>query len=254
MIDNHAHCFFYKDGWRNCVEESIQKGVNYIVESGLNYETNEIVYNESKEYEQVYFSVGLHPTDAIKLSWEEVEKVMEQMKEFCKDKKCVGIGEIGLDYYWVKEKPLIDKQKGVFRKLLELAQELDRPVIIHSRDAEEDCLKILSEYDVRVVLHSFMPRKNWKPLLEFAVAKGYYISIPAFIVKNKRLKKIARDTPVELILTETDTPFLDPEGNGRNNKPWKVKYALEEIAKIKGTSVEELDNIIEDNFRKIYRA
>jgi len=253
MLDNHSHCFFYKNKWKDCIKESIEKGTKYIVESGLNFETNEIVYKESKEFNEVYFSLGLHPTDAVKLSWEEINKIIEQMRELCKDPKCVGIGEIGLDYYWIKEKPLVDKQKGIFRKLLELASELDKPVIIHSRDAEEDCLKILSEYDLKVVLHSFMPRKNWKKLLEFAIAKNYYISIPAFIVKNKRLKKIARDTPVELILTETDSPFLDPESNERNNKPWKVKYALEEISKIKRIEVKELDDQIEKNFLELYK-
>jgi len=252
MLDNHSHCFFYNN-YKRCIENSIDKGVKYIVESGLNYETNPIVKKESEEYREVYFSAGFHPADVAKADSETIEKTLEQIGELCKDPKCLGIGEIGLDYYWIKDTNQIKKTKGVFRKLVELAMELNKPVIIHSRDAEEDCLKILSEYGIKVVLHSFMPRKNWKPLLEFAIAKNYYISIPAFIVKNKRLKKIARDTPVELILTETDTPFLDPESNERKNEPWKVKYALEEISKIKKIPIEELDAQIESNFKQLYK-
>jgi len=131
-----------------------------------------------------------------------------------------------------------------------LAESIKKPVIIHSRDAELDCLEIMESYNIKAVMHSFMPKKDWKIALNKALDLGYYISIPAIIVKNKRLKKIARDTPLEKMFTETDSPFLDPEGN-RNNRPYKVKYAIEEIAKIKGLDFEEVESQIDKNFNEL---
>jgi len=229
-----------------CIEE-IRDMI--VVESGLNYETNEIVLEESKQ-ENVYFSAGLHPTEVVKLSELEIEKTIKQIKNLCENSKCIGVGEIGLDYYWHKDKKEIDKQKHYFRKLLELAESIKKPVIIHSRDAELDCLEIMESYNIKAVMHSFMPKKDWKIALNKALDLGYYISIPAIIVKNKRLKKIARDTPLEKMFTETDSPFLDPEGN-RNNRPYKVKYAIEEIAKIKGLDFEEVESQIDKNFNEL---
>jgi len=244
MIDVHAHHFFYKN-FNEVIEENKRKGVKIIIESGIDPKTNRKVIENSK-IDIVYFSLGFHPTDIVKFNEEEIRKEIEFIENFDHN-KFLAIGEIGLDFYWVKDKDLIKKQIFWFSEFLSLAERKKKPVVIHSREAEKEVIEILKSYNVKVILHSF-----WKPkLVKEVIDNNFFISIPAFVYKDKGLQKIVKETPVDLILTETDTPFLDPIEK-RNNKSWKIEYGIKKIAEIKNIDIEEIKKNIIKNFEKIF--
>lgn len=240
MIDNHAHLFMYQNPDEK-IRENIGK-VKYIIENGLDEKTNKIVIEESKKYDIIYYALGYHPESIRNL--DEIEKEIEFISSI-DDKKFLAIGEIGLDFSINIDKNI---QINVFNMFLELAEKIKKPVIIHSRKAEDKVLEILETYDNIKILHSF-----WKPsLIKKAIEINCYISVPAFVYKDKGLQKIVDETPIELILTETDAPFLDPIEK-RNNNSWKIKYGIEKIAEIKNMSYEEVEDIIDKNFSSIYK-
>ena len=245
LIDIHAHLFFYRN-IEEKIKEDVEKGVKIIIENGLNKESNRKVIEESKKFTITYFALGYHPTDIIK----ESEKTINNEIEFIlnvKDTKFLAIGEIGLDYYWIKDENNIKKEKFWFEKFLEIAEKLNKPVILHSRNAEEDTIEIAANYKCIKILHSFWNKKYLKD----AIDRGFYISIPAFVYKDKHLQEIAKETPLDLILTETDAPFLDPIEK-RNNNSWKIIYGLRKISELKRISLEEAEQSIIKNFTKIF--
>ncbi len=244
IVDDHAHLFLYNDV--NKIIENIEKGVYAIIENGLDIETNRKVIEESNKFDFVYFALGFHPNYLENLEDHIIEKELEFIENF-KNEKFLAIGEIGLDYYHTSEIEKIKKQRKYFEKLLEIADKKGLPVIIHSRNSEEDVLSILESYNNKKVLHSF-----WKPkLVKKAIDIGCFISIPAFVYKDKGLQKIAEETPLDLILTETDAPFLDPIGYRENNS-WKILYGIQKISEIKKTSIEDIEKHIKNNFKKVY--
>jgi TatD DNase family protein len=223
-----------------------ERGVRVIVESGISPETNRIVIEESK-IDIVYFTLGYHPTEIVKDSEEKIEKEIEFIKNI-NNEKFLGIGEIGLDFYWNKEYEERKKQEKWFRRFLELAEEIKKPVIIHAREAEEECYNIINSYNVVAIFHSF-----WKPELTSKVIEKYYISVPAFVYRNKELQEVVRRATLDRILTETDAPFLDPIDK-RKNMSWKIKYGIKKISEIHNVSEEEVKEIVRKNFEKIFKC
>ncbi len=246
LVDSHSHIFFYKD-IEPIIKECKERGVKFIIENGLNVETNRIVLNEAKKYDIILAALGFHPTDISKEKEEIIEKEIEFIREN-KD-KIIAIGEVGLDFYWVKEKELQEKQKRYLYMFIELAEEIRKPLIVHSRNSEKEVIDILSTTKTKVILHSYMGRLSYA---KKAIDLGFYFSIPAVVYKRKDLHRLIEEIPLDLILTETDSPFLDPVGY-RNNRPWKVIYGLETIARIKKIDLEELKKIIFENFKKVFK-
>jgi len=245
IVDVHSHLFFYNDIDEK-IKENKEKGVKIIIENGLDKDSNRKVIEEAKKYDIVYYALGYHPTDIV----EESDDILEEELNFIEknnDKKFLAIGEIGLDYYWIKDEGLIKKEKVWLEKFLELAEKLKKPVILHSRNAELDTIEISESFKCTKILHSFWNKKYLKK----AIDSGFYISIPAFVYKDKHLQEIAKETPLELILTETDSPFLDPIEK-RNNNSWKIIYGLEKISQIKGLDVRDLINVVIKNFEKAF--
>ena len=177
---------------------------------------------------------------------------MKEIKEKIKgNKKIIAVGEIGLDYYW-EENPSKEVQKEVFRKHMELARELDLPVIIHDRDAHEDTLKIMKEYpEVKGTVHCFSGS------VEFAkecLKLGYYIGITGVITfKNaKKLVKVVKEVPLDRLLVETDCPYMAPEPNrGKRNKSDYIEFIIERIAQIKEIDPIQLNKQVNDNFMRL---
>lgn len=245
IVDVHSHLFMYKDDKK--IEENIGK-VNYIIENGLEINTNKIVLEESKKFNFVKAALGFHPTEIVKNNEYDIEKGIEFIENEVKNnKEVVAIGEIGLDYYWIKDSDLIKKEKIYFEKLLEICEKYDKPAIIHSRNAEHEVIEILKSYKIKVILHSFWNLNE----LNNAIENNFYISIPAFVYRDKILRKIAEYTPIDLILTETDSPFLDPIEK-RNNNSWKIIYGIKTISEIKKIDIDELSEKIYDNFLDIF--
>jgi TatD DNase family protein len=168
-------------------------------------------------------------------------------------RRIVGIGEIGLDYHWVRDPLKLKRTKEVFVEFLELAKELNVPAVLHLRgtgsEAIEEGLKIISDEDVKkAVFHCF----TGKPSVAEAICdEGYYISLPASIVRSKSMKKVAKRIPLSHLLTETDAPYLSPDENERN-VPQNVKVVYEEIARQKKSDVETVDEGIERNFGRLF--
>ena len=249
MIDIHAHYdddAFNED--RDILIPSLFKesGVSAIINAGCNIKTCEISISLAEKYENMYAVVGFHPCDAHYMT----ENDFNTVKSMLKHKKVVGIGEIGLDYHWdVTHK---DKQKEVFRRFLELSIETDMPVVIHERDAVGDCIEIIKDYNVKGVFHAFSGSKETAKIL---LDRGWYISFPGTVTfKNAKFPvENAAYVPEDRILTETDSPYLTAHPfRGKRNDSSYMRYTLEKIAEIRGTTFEHIERITENNAKKLF--
>ena len=249
MIDIHAH--YDDDAFDSDRDELLtslfnDKGVSKIINAGCNIETSLFAIKLAEKYDNIYATVGFHPSDVDKFD----EASFEKMKELIKHEKVVAIGEIGLDYHWVSDNK--DKQKAVFRKQLELAIENDMPVVIHERDAVADCLEIVLDYNVKGVFHAFSGSKETAKIL---IDRGWYISFPGTVTfKNaKHPVENALFLPEDRILTETDSPYLTAHPfRGKRNDSSYMRYTLEKIAEIRGTSFEHIEQITEENAKRLF--
>jgi TatD DNase family protein len=249
MIDIHAH--YDDDAFDSDRDELLtslfnDKGVSKIINAGCNIETSLFALKLAEKYDNIYATVGFHPSDVDKFD----EASFEKMKELIKHEKVVAIGEIGLDYHWVSDNK--DKQKAVFRKQLELAIENDMPVVIHERDAVADCLEIVLDYNVKGVFHAFSGSKETAKIL---IDRGWYISFPGTVTfKNaKHPVENALFLPEDRILTETDSPYLTAHPfRGKRNDSSYMRYTLEKIAEIRGTSFEHIERITEENAKRLF--
>lgn len=249
MIDIHAH---YDDEAFDADRDELltslfnDKGVSKIINAGCNIETSMFAIKLAEKYECIYATVGFHPSDVDKFNDESFAK----MKELIKHDKVVAIGEIGLDYHWVNDNK--DKQKAVFRKQLDLAVEVGLPVVIHERDAVADCLEIVLDYDVKGVFHAFSGSKETAKIL---LDRGWYISFPGTLTfKNaKHPVENAAFVPEDRILTETDSPYLTAHPfRGKRNNSGYMRYTLEKLAEIRGTSFEHIERITEENAKRLF--
>lgn len=250
IFDSHAHYDSSQfDEDRHELLSSMQEnGVGTIVNSGADWDSVTEVVELAKQYSFIYAAVGLHPDEVGDLN----EERFAYMKSQCQKEKVVAVGEIGLDYYWDNEEH--DVQKKWFIRQLELARELDLPVIIHSRDAAEDTLKIVKEYGqgLRGVIHCFSYSKE---LAREYVKMGFHIGVGGVVTFNngKKLKEIVEEIPLERILLETDCPYLAPVPfRGKRNSSLYIPYIVEEIANIKGIPYEEVVAQTEQNGKMLF--
>lgn len=228
-IDIHCHLQHEKFALnREDVIAEAKRKMQFLIVSGANPEWNRAAISLAEKHKGfIYATVGLQPVDAIKHSEKEFRNELAFIKE--NRSKIVGIGEIGLDYHWVKGENERVLQKERFEALLSLAEELKLPVVIHSWDAEAEAVEVLSHHMLKgVVMHCFSGSKD---VMEKALADGYYISFSTAIAFSKSAKKLARDCPLERILVETDAPYLDPEK--KINMPWNTGIVVEKIADAK---------------------
>ncbi|OYT42576.1 MAG: hydrolase TatD [Candidatus Aenigmarchaeota archaeon ex4484_224] len=243
MIDVHCHLEQkdYEKDLDEVIKRAKENGLIAIITSCAHpkdFERTMEIVERYKNY--VFASVGIHPEYIKELKENEIDNFLDLIKEN-KD-KIVSIGEIGLDYYWIKEKEWQEKQKELFRKMINFAKEIKKPITVHIRNACEDCLKILEEENAKKVhLHMFMCHKFVDKVKE----NGWYVSINPVILRNKNHKKIAKKMPLERIMLETDAPWNSPkrilEGIYERNEPIAVKVVAEKIAEIKKISFEEVE-------------
>ncbi len=252
IFDTHAHYDDEKfDGDREELLNGLKsQGVIALVNVGASMKGAEDSVLLSHKYPFIHSAVGIHPDHAKELD----ENGFMHLRELCLDEKCVAVGEIGLDYYW-DESPR-DVQAYWFKRQLELARELNKPVIIHSRDACEDTLNILKEYGKNdnpgAVVHCFSYAKE--TAREY-VKMGFYIGIGGVVTfKNgRKLQEVAAETDLNRILLETDCPYLAPEPHrGERNNSAYIKYVADKIAEIKNITAEEVLAVTEENARKFY--
>ena len=247
LVDTHAHIYDKKfssdfDEVMNRIDEELE----FIVSIGYDLESSKKSVELSNKYKNIYAVIGFHPTDISLYS----DKARNELIELAKNPKVVAIGEIGLDYYWMKDPK--EKQKEIFRKQMELACELALPVVIHTRDAIEDTVEILEEYkNIGGILHCYPGSYETATKL----MDRYCFGIGGVVTfKNNRVtKETVEKLPLEKIVIETDCPYLTPEPfRGKRNEPVYVKYVADEIAEIKGVTVEEVIIATTENAKKIY--
>ncbi|PIN76327.1 hypothetical protein COV18_00240 [Candidatus Woesearchaeota archaeon CG10_big_fil_rev_8_21_14_0_10_37_12] len=263
LIDDHCHLThkYYKDKLDLVIERARKAGVKAIICSGVNGPTNREVLELSNKYDIVKCSMGMHPTDICELEGgDEAEYGLskhsgpidfEAEMDFIRKQKedIVAVGEIGLDYHWLKEKKEHDKQKEIFEQFLDLAKKIHKPAVVHTRKAENDCLDLLESSSVKhVVLHSFGGNKK---TVKRGADLGYYFSVPAIIERLEHFKMIAQEVNINQLLSETDGPWLSPIP-GEKNEPANVLYTVKNIAKVKGFEAEEVANNIWLNYQKVF--
>lgn len=251
-IDTHCHLNDQKfDNVDQVVLDYLNQNVSYVINMGCELNSSIMGLEFSKKYPSVYFGCGFHPSDVDKFD----KNSLTALEKLTYDSKCVAIGEIGLDYYWVKDNA--EKQKKVFLSQLELAKAVKLPVSIHSRDATGDMLKILKEnknlLEYGAVMHCFSGSlETAKELIDL----GVYISFGGTLTfKNAtNLKEVAKSIPLEYILTETDSPYLSPEPfRGTINQPKNVKLVTEYLAFLRQMPIEEVAVKVLSNAKKVFK-
>lgn len=250
IFETHAH---YDDEQFDMDRETLllsmpEQGIGTIVNVSATYASCQRVVDLVQKYPFMYAAVGIHPDEVGSLN----EERFQQMKELCKQEKVVAVGEIGLDYYWDNESH--DLQKEWFVRQLDLARELNLPVLIHSREAAADTMEIMKQYGqgLKGVIHCFSYSKE---MAAEYVKMGFYIGVGGVVTfKNARkLKETVQEIPLTSIVLETDCPYLAPVPyRGKRNNSAYIKYIAEEIAGIKGVSYEEVVEQTEKNARDLY--
>jgi TatD DNase family protein len=248
IVDTHCHLDFeaFDDDRHAVIERALAAGVTRIVVPALDMDNGEIVIGLADQYPQVYAAVGVHPNSSA--SWE--EGWIDTIRGWAAHKKVVAIGEIGLDYHWDKSPP--KTQKRAFTLQLALAFELDLPVIIHNRTADDDVLTLLQQSDQSTrerpgVLHSFS--SSWN-IAARAIAMGYYLGFtgPITYKSATELREVVARMPIDRILVETDAPFLSPQTyRGKRNEPAYVVHVVEKIANVRETSVRIVEAMTTEN-------
>jgi len=253
LFDSHSH---YNDekfdiDREQIIKETLSNGVSNFIIAGYNIEGSKKAIQIAGNYEQVYATAGISPNDVEDIK-NNVNKNISKIEEIAKNKKVVAIGEIGLDYYWNKDNK--ELQKEIFIKQIEIANKLDLPIVIHTRDAYIDTIEILKQNIVnkKGIFHCCPLNQE---LIKEAVKLGYYISLSGVITfKNaKNVEEILDLIPEDKLLIETDSPYLSPEPfRGTRNNSMNVKYVAEKIAKIKNKPIEEIVELTNKNAKKIF--
>lgn len=258
IFESHAH---YDDRQFDVDREKLLESlplqnVGVIVNVGSDIRSSKESITLAHQYDYIYAAIGVHPDEVDTMK----EADMEELSHMAKETKVVAIGEIGLDYFRKEGNAYKSVQKEWFCRQLDLAKEIEKPVIIHSRDAAEDTIQILRDFrkenpqiENPGVIHCY----SYSPeLAKEYVAMGFYIGIGGVVTfKNaKKLVETVAQIPLERILVETDSPYLCPEPNrGKRNDSSQIRYVIDRIADIRGIAPEEVEKQTEMNARKMYR-
>ncbi len=250
IINMHSHVNMLRE---TNIDEAIQNAIDNKIVTIVPSSSAQDIFDTDKfikKYNDVYGYVGVFPEEVKDFS----DKTLSDMEEIIKSNpKIIGIGEIGLDYYW--DKSFKELQKEVFIKQIEFANQMNLPLNIHSREAHLDTLEILKKYNKNstAIMHCFSGS------LEFArecIKEGIYIALGGVVTfKNaKKTKEVAKNIPLEYLLLETDDPYLAPVPfRGKENQPMYVKYVAEEIANLRGITPEEVAKTSTENAKKIFK-
>lgn len=252
IFETHAHYddVAFSEDRDFLLKQMHKEGIEYIVNIGCTMENSRSIPDFVKQYDFLYGTVGVHPEDTGSLK----EQDMTELEELSRKNKILAIGEIGLDYHY--DEPSKDIQKNWFVRQLDLAKRRKLPVVIHSRDAAKDTLDIMkAEHagQTNGVIHCF---SYGVEMAREYLNMGYYIGIGGVVTfKNgRKLKEVAEYTPLNHIVLETDAPYLAPVPfRGKRNCSQYLTYVAEEIAKLKGISVEEVSAVTFENAKKLYK-
>jgi TatD DNase family protein len=246
MIETHCHLDYLKAEPLEEIRRKIKEaGITKIVTIGVDPDNLDKVMNLSNTYEEIYFTQGIHPHDAKEATELEFNKIIERSGM----PKMVAVGEIGLDYHYNNSPPEI--QRAMFEKQLQIACDQDLPVVIHTREADEDTKSILRNFSNSLkrkgVIHSFTSTID---LAEFVLGEGFHIGFNGIITfkKAENVQEVVKITPSERILFETDSPFLTPVPHrGKENAPFYLPFVAAKIAELKNVDLEQLKTTVFHN-------
>ncbi|MEG6571381.1 TatD family hydrolase [[Clostridium] cellulosi] len=249
IFDTHAHYddSSFDDDRSILLGKTLpEAGVVGVISAGTTVESSRFNASLAQKYDYVYFAAGIQPEETEKTGDGYLEEIAEIIKS---SDKAVAVGEIGLDYHWKIDKPT---QKRFFEEQLILANELNKPVIIHDREAHADTLELVKKYKPRGTLHCFSG--SAETAMEF-VRLGLYIGFTGAVTfkNNKKAPKVIEVVPIDRILVETDCPYMAPEPlRGRRSDSTMIEHTLAFIARIKGVTTEEMAHITAENARRLF--
>jgi TatD DNase family protein len=251
FIDTHVHLNAdqYEEDLQEVIDRALEAKVERMVVIGFDRKTIERTMQLIEQYDFVYGVIGWHPVDAIDCTQQDLEWI----EQLASHPKIVGIGETGLDYYWDKSPK--DVQQELFRKQIQLAQKINLPIVIHNRDATGDVVQILREENaasVGGVMHCFSGSVE---TARECIAMNFMISLGGPVTfKNARLpKEVATEIALEHLMIETDAPYLAPHPHrGKRNEPAFVPLVAEEIARLKGLTIEEIAQATTANAKNFF--
>lgn len=246
FIDTHCHISssYYED-IDFVISENKRNGVGKIVISGCEIDNIEEAVEYAQRYDDIYLSLGYHPSEVERVT----DATLNQLEIYLKNSKVVALGEIGLDYHYGKENKLA--QKKLFEDQLMLAEKLNLPVIIHSRDATQDTIDLLKKHSVKGIIHCFSG--SLEVALQY-IEMGYLLGIGGVLTfKNSNLPKVVTELDLASLVLETDSPYLTPEPyRGKQNSSKYIPVIAEKLAFIKGVSVEEVMTVTTLNAERLF--
>ena len=254
FFDSHAHYNdekFDEDRWEIIKKVYEEENVTKIVTVGYNIESSKKAIEISKKIDYIYATIGISPND-VPDSLEKWKNELKELERIANNKKIVAIGEIGLDYYWNKGNK--ELQKKIFTDQIELANKLNLPIVIHTRDAYVDTIDVLKDkMPIKKGIFHCCPQN--RELIKEALELGFYISFagPITFKNSKNAEDVSKIVPLDRLLIETDSPYLSPEPQrGKRNNSSNIKYIAKKIAEFKGIAVKDVANATYENAIKVF--
>jgi len=254
LVDSHCHldCIDlseFDNDFDTLIQQAHRSGVEHMLCVSINLKKYPAMLEKVRAYPGISVSAGMHP-----MAEESESFSIDYLTELAADDKVVAIGETGLDYYYHKDKPEWQRQR--FRAHIQVANQLNKPVIIHTRDAGDDTLAILGEEKAACggVIHCFTETQAFA---NQAMEMGFMISISGIVTFRNadRLREIAKNIPDDRLLIETDSPYLSPiPHRGKQNQPAYVQHVAETLAELRNTSVEHIAEISRNNFYRLFKV
>jgi len=249
IIDTHMHIF--DDRYQGIIDEVVAKAkannIGLMIAVGYDYKSSLKAIELAHKYDCIFASVGLHPSEVAK----EKDKSLKWLESLLRENKVIAIGEIGLDYYW--DQSFKELQKELFIKQILLAKANHLPIIVHNREATQDCFMILKQNLVPGVMHCYS--SSVEMAREFTKL-GYYLGIGGVVTfkNSKEIKKVVKEIDIQYLLSETDSPYLAPMPyRGKMNQPAYTKYVVEEIANIKETDFASIEQSLARNAQRLFK-
>lgn len=248
IFDTHSH---YDDEKFNPDREAIlnnlqSQGVSLVVSCGCDIDSTQFNFDLAQKYDYIYFAAGFHPENLQGATLDDL-KIIEK---FAQNKKCVAIGEIGLDYHWMDSPKEV--QREFFEAQIELAKKLDIPVIVHDRDAHGDTLDILKSTKPKGVVHCFSGSRE---MAREIIRLGMYIGLNGVVTfpNARKSLEVVKEIPIERLVLETDCPYLAPTPvRGKRNDSSNIPYIAEKISEVLGMDAQEILDITNKNAKKLY--
>ena len=244
-----THCHISKEDYDNIervIKDAKDNQVSHLIICGCDKSGIKEAIEIAKSHDNIFLEIGYHPSEVLTTTDDD----LEELKELAKNDKVVAIGEIGLDYHWDKENK--EKQKELFKKQINIAKELDLPIVIHSRDAFQDTYDILKEANWKGDIHCFSGNlENAKMYIKL----GFYLGIGGVVTfKNTNLKDTLKEIPLDRIILETDSPYLAPTPHrGEKNEPKYIPLIAEELSTIYNKTIKEIEEQTTKNVQELFK-